>query len=117
MDYYEFVSDQYINFYFSHHFDGFFFNKIPGVRKLKLREVIYFRGLYGSVSKTNLVFSEFPGNLRSFGNEPYLETGAGIENIFKMLQIYAIWRLTHLDDPGNMNVQKFGIFASLYFSF
>jgi len=117
MDYYEFVSDQYINFYFSHHFDGFFFNKIPGVRKLKLREVIYFRGLYGSVSKTNLAFSEFPGNLRSFGNEPYLETGAGIENIFKMLQIYAIWRLTHLDDPGNMNVQKFGIFASLYFSF
>ncbi len=117
MDYYEFVSDQYVNFYFAHHFDGFFFNKIPGVRKLKLREVFYFRALYGGVSPANQAFSEFPGNLRSFGNEPYLETGAGIENIFKVLQIYAIWRLTHLDDPGNVNVQKFGIFASLYFSF
>ncbi len=117
MDYYEFVSDQYVNFYYAHHFDGFFFNKIPGVRKLKLREVIYFRGLYGSVSQENLAFSEFPGNMRSFGDEPYLETGAGIENIFKVLQIYAVWRLTHLDDPGNPDVKKFGIFASMYFSF
>jgi hypothetical protein len=117
MNYYEFVSDRYVNFYYTHHFDGFFFNKIPGVRKLKLREVIYFRGLYGGVSPENMAFSEFPEDMRSFGNEPYLETGAGIENIFKMLQIYAIWRLTHLDDPQNPDVKKFGIFASIYFSF
>ncbi len=117
MDYYEFVSDQYINFYYAHHFDGFFFNKIPGLNKLKLREVVYFRGVYGSVTPQNLMFSEYPENMRPFGDEPYLETGAGIENIFKILQIYAVWRLTHLDDPGYQNVQKFGIFASLYFSF
>ena len=117
MNYYEFVSDRYVNFFYIHHFDGFFFNKIPGVRKLKLREVIYFRGLYGGVSPENMAFSEFPEDMRSFGNEPYLETGAGIENIFKMLQIYALWRLTHLDDPQNPDVKKFGIFASIYFSF
>jgi hypothetical protein len=117
MDYYEFVSDQYINFFYTHHFDGFFFNKIPGIRKLKWREVVYFRGLYGTQSDKNLSFSEYPGNLRSLGKEPYMETGAGIENIFKVLRIYAIWRLTHLNDPGNQDVAKFGIFATIYFSF
>ncbi|PLW95609.1 MAG: hypothetical protein C0591_10815 [Marinilabiliales bacterium] len=117
MDYYEFVSDQYINWFYTHHFDGYFFNKIPGFRKLKWREVVYFRGVYGTLTNKNLSFSEFPDNLRPFGNEPYLETGAGIENIFKVLRIYAIWRLTHLNDPGNPDVAKFGIFATIYFSF
>lgn len=117
MNYYEFVSDQYINFYYTHHFDGFFFNKIPGFRKLKWREVIYFRGLYGTLTDKNLSFSEFPDNLRPLGKEPYLETGAGIENIFKVIRITAIWRLTHLNDSGNQDVAKFGIFASMYISF
>lgn len=117
MNYYEFVSDQYVNFFYTHHFDGFFFNKIPGLRKLKWREVVYFRGLYGTLTDKNVSFSEYPGNLRPLGKEPYLETGAGIENIFKVLRIYAIWRLTHLNDPGNQDVPKFGIFATIYFSF
>lgn len=117
MNYYEFASDQYINLFYTHHFDGFFFNKIPGVRKLKWREVIYFRGLYGTLSEKNLSFSQFPGNLRSLGKEPYLETGAGIENIFQVLRVFAIWRLTHLNDYGSESVTKFGIFASVYFSF
>ncbi len=117
MNYYEFMSDQYINFFYTHHFDGFFFNKIPGFRKLKWREVVYFRGLYGTLTDKNLSFSEFPDNLRPLGTEPYMETGAGIENIFKVLRIYAIWRLTHLNDPGNQDVSKFGIFATIYFSF
>jgi len=117
MNYYEFASDQYINLFFMHHFDGFFFNKIPGIRKLKWREVVYFRGLYGTLSDKNLSFSQFPDNLRSLGKEPYLETGAGIENIFQVLRVFAIWRLTHLNDSGNESVTKFGIFASVYFSF
>jgi len=117
MNYYEFVSDQYINLFYTHHFDGFFFNKIPGFRKLKWREVVYFRGLYGTLSEKNLSFSQFPGNLRPLGKEPYLETGAGIENIFQVLRVFAIWRLTHLNDYGNESATKFGIFASVYFSF
>ena len=79
--------------------------------------MVYFRGIYGTLTDKNLSFSEFPDNLRPLGNEPYLETGAGIENIFKALRVYAIWRLTHLNDPGGENVSKFGIFASVYFSF
>ena len=79
--------------------------------------MVYFRGLYGTLSEKNLSFSQFPDNLRPLGKEPYLETGAGIENIFQVLRVFAIWRLTHLNDYGSESVTKFGIFASVYFSF
>jgi len=117
MDYYEFVSDQYIDLFYTHHFDGLLFNRIPLIRKLKWREVIYFRGVYGTLTDANRNFSAYPDNLRPLGNEPYIETGAAIENIFKVIRIDAIWRLTHLNDPENQGVSKFGIFASLYFAF
>lgn len=117
MNYYEFVSDHYVALYYTHHFDGFFLNKIPLLRRLEMREVVHFRGLYGSVTKSNLGFSEYPGNLRPFGDEPYLEAGVGLENIAKFFRVDAIWRLTHLNDPGSEPVSKFGVFASLYFSF
>ena len=117
MNYYEFVSDQYIVVNYTHHFDGFFLNRIPLIRELGLREVVHFRGLYGSLSEKNLEFSAFPGNLRSLGSEPYLEAGVGLENILKFFRVDAIWRLTHLDDTGNAPVSKFGVFASLFFSF
>ena len=117
MNYYEFVSDQYVHFYYTHHFLGLLMNKLPLIRRLEMREVVHFRVLYGSVTDKNLGFSEYPNGLRPFGNEPYIEAGAGLENIFKFFRIDAIWRLTHLNDPGSEPVSKFGVFASIYFSF
>ncbi len=45
---------------------------------------------------------------------PYWETGVGIENIFKILRVDAIWRLPHLDHE---NIHNFGIFFSFQFVF
>jgi Family of unknown function (DUF5686)/CarboxypepD_reg-like domain len=117
MNYYEFTSDQFVSLSFSHHFDGLLFNKIPLLRKLKWREVLQARGVYGSLSAKNQDYSEFPDQLRSFGKEPYLEAGAGIENILRFIRVDAIWRLTHLNDSQNLNVPKFGVFVSLNFTF
>jgi hypothetical protein len=55
--------------------------------------------------------------MRSLSGMPYLEAGVGVENILKVIRIDAIWRITHLDDTRNRNVPKFGLFASLFFSF
>ena len=117
MNYYEFVSDQYLSVTFAHHFDGLLFNHIPLIRKLKWREVAHLRCVYGTLREKNKEYSLFPGQMRSFGNIPYWEAGVGIENIFRIIRIDAIWRLNHRDDLLNPNPATFGLFISLYFSF
>jgi hypothetical protein len=52
--------------------------------------------------------------MRTKLNHPYFEAGVGIENIFRLGRIDAIWRLNHLEKP---DVSPFGIFISVYFSF
>jgi hypothetical protein len=47
-------------------------------------------------------------------DKPYFEAGAGIENIFKIIRVDAIWRLSYLDHP---NISKFGVRFSLQFAF
>ncbi|MDP4281229.1 MAG: DUF5686 family protein [Bacteroidota bacterium] len=117
MNYYEFASDAWLSVFYTHHFDGFFFNKIPLFRKLKWREVVYGRGIIGTLSSQNADYSKFPDHLRSFEQKPYWEAGAAVENIFRFIRVDAIWRLSHLHDAQNPNVIPFGIFLSLNFTF
>lgn len=117
MNYYEFISDQYLTVFYTHHFDGLLFNHIPLLRKLKWREVVHLRCVYGTLKDQNKSYSAFPDQLRSLGQKPYWEAGIGIENIFRIIRIDAVWRMSHLHDLQNPNVSKFGIFGSLYFTF
>src|ERR1019366_3330708 len=50
---FEFITDQYVSLWIEHHFEGFFLNKIPGINKLRLREVIFVKSLYGSFNDKN----------------------------------------------------------------
>ncbi len=113
MNYYEFVSDQYITFFAEQHFQGFFLNNIPLLRKMKWREVASIRGLSGSLNNKNKNVLLFPENLTEVG-KPYWETSVGVENIFKLVRVDAMWRLSHLDRP---NVSKFGVRAMLQITF
>lgn len=113
MNYYEFINDQYVSVFYTHHFDGLFFNHVPFLRKLKWREVIHAKGIIGSISDANAEFSVFPSYSNSL-TRPYYEMGVGIENILKIARIDFIWRMNHLDSPGS---QRFGIFGALQFSF
>ncbi len=113
MNYYEFVSDKYFKFYYTHHFNGFFLNRIPLLRKLKWREVGFITGLVGGMDEKNRNYSVFPDGMNTL-DKPYFEAGAGIENIFKIIRIDAVWRLSYLDHP---NVSPFGVRVSLRFDF
>lgn len=113
MYYYEFVSDKYLSFLYTHHFEGLFLNKIPLMRKLKWREQFQIRGVVGSVSPQNIKYAGLPEGSYTL-SKPYFEAGAGIENIFKVIRIDAIWRLSYLNHPRASN---FGVFVSLQFDF
>lgn len=121
MNRYEFVTDQYLNIQLEHHFDGFVMNKIPLIRKLDWRSLVTFKGSWGTISDENLAAnilntSDVGGTipLRSPTAIPYMEAGVGIENIFKVLQIHATWRLNYLDNP---EASRFMLQGGFYFAF
>ncbi|MEN6618025.1 MAG: DUF5686 family protein [Rikenellaceae bacterium] len=123
MNFLEFVSDQYTSLNVDHCFNGFIFNKIPLLKALGLRENVTCKVLYGSLSKSNNPdyqsdLFKFPtdkeGNPTIFalGNSPYVEVGVGISNIFKLIRLDFVKRLTYLNHP---NVSSTGIRMMLKF--
>lgn len=110
MNYLEFVSDHYAGISIDHSFKGFFFDRIPLIKKLKWREVASCKLLIGGLRPENMPGANndalrFPrtGNVVStymLNGGPYFEAGAGIANIFKILRIDVIKRFTYLDHPG-----------------
>ncbi|MBT1704483.1 DUF5686 and carboxypeptidase-like regulatory domain-containing protein [Chryseosolibacter indicus] len=125
MNFLEFVSDQYISANLDHYFNGFIFNKIPLLKKLKWREVATFKILYGSIrsendpQKNREVFA-FPvddaGRVTTFSlsKQPYMEASVGIANIFKLLRFDVVKRLSYLDHP---EVSEWGIRGRFKFDF
>lgn len=105
MNFYEFISDQWVSIFYTHHFNGLFFNKVPLFRKLKWREVATLRSAIGGLSDRHRTQLEFPANLYDL-NRPYFEAGVGVENILKIFRVDALWRLSYLNNP---NVVPFGV--------
>lgn len=125
MNYLEFVNDQYLQILIDHQLEGFSLNKIPYVRKLKLREFINFKILFGSLSSTNNPSSnsnlfKFPTNnsdvpiTYSLNKSPYIEGSIGIGNIFRVLRIDLVKRFTYLD---HKNIASIGLRAKINFQF
>jgi hypothetical protein len=113
MNYYEFVSDQYVLALISHHFNGLFFDKLPLLRKLKFREVINAKAVLGTLKKSNRDIL-LEGNNFYSPEHPYFEGGIAIENILKIIRIDGIWRLNYLDNP---DASRFAIMGSLQLTF
>jgi len=125
MNFLEFVSDHYASLNIDHNFNGFFFNKIPLLKKLKLRENASFKILYGGIRDENnpeldQSLLRFPVNqdgvttTHSLAREPYIEGSVGIGNIFKLLRVDLVKRFNYLDHPV---VSEWGIRARVKFDF
>ena len=117
----EFAMDQYASLDFTYFLNGLIFNRIPLIKKAKLREVVSFKGFMGHLSrKNNPEFNDdlfrFPegANTEPMGRKPYMEVGVGIDNIFTILRLDYVWRLTYRDRPG---IDKSGLRFSLHFNF
>lgn len=113
---FEFITDKSISGSMEHHFNGFFFNRIPLIKWLKWREIVGTKVIYGSLDQRN--FNLIPnaiGDLpvtgfKTFTDKPYAEVSFGIENVFKIIRIDAVWRLTYRNEP---RVRNFGVKASI----
>lgn len=116
MNEYEFVSDMYVTLSLRHHFEGFFFNKIPGFRKLKWREVIGFKAAWGTLTEANKIANRFNSSIQPFPI-PYMESSVGIENIFKLFRIDAVFRLTYRDRPAALYTTNIGVRVGLAINF
>jgi hypothetical protein len=119
MNYFEFVSDTYGSISYFHNFEGFLLNNIPLISRLKWRLVATGNLLYGSVRKENIAiipaFDEQgqPGKaFTALRGKPYAEVSYGVENIFKVLRVDVVHRLTYLDNPEAKNI---GVRFSLHF--
>ena len=111
MHYLEFVTDHYVGLNFTQSFSGFFLNKIPLIEHLKWREYLSAKILYGGLrTENNPVYTkglyDFPASVNgatgtyAFGNTPYIEGGAGIGNIFKIIRVDYVRRFNYLSHPG-----------------
>jgi hypothetical protein len=75
--------------------------------------VVSARAVAGNLSDKHRAEMILPGNIYEL-NVPYVEVAGGIENIFKIIRIDAMWRLNYLDHP---NIAKFGIRGAFEFTF
>lgn len=115
----EFLMDQYASLSLTYYLKGWILNRIPGINWLRLREVVSFNGVYGSLShKNNPIYNDnlflFPDGSQPMGKHPYMEVSFGLENIFKILRIDYYRRLNYLD---HTDIKKDGIRIALRFSF
>ena len=125
MNFLEFVSDHYVSIHFDHYFNGFFFNKVPLLKKLKLREVATLKVLFGGIRDENIP-NDSNGLIQtpatadgipetySLEGEPYMEASIGIANVFKFFRVDLVKRLSYLNYP---NVAEWGIRARFKFDF
>ena len=125
MNFMEFASDKYLALTVHHNMNGFIFNKLPLIKHLKLREVGSFKLLWGGLDQKNrpsvdnglLIFpkDDFGDTyIHTLEDEPYMEASVGIANIFRLLRIDYLWRLTYKDLP---NVDSWGVRFSIQVGF
>ena len=108
----EFLNDRYASLSLTYDLNGKLFNRLPLIKKLKWREMFKVKGMWGTLTDKNNPFKSnnpdlflFPmrnGRFTShvMDNTPYVEVSAGIYNIFKLLHIEYVRRLTYTDLPG-----------------
>lgn len=121
----EFLNDRYASLSLSWDMKGKLFNRVPLLRRLKWREYLSFRTLWGALSDKNNPELERNGGSRLLmympegshvmdSGEPYMECAVGVHNIFKILHVQYVRRLNYTGLPS---AGKHGVRFMFNFSF
>lgn len=125
MQFFEFVSDQYISVQYEHNDNGLIFNRVPLIKKFKWRFFYNAKSIYGSLNNKNLILvppTDKDGKaVTPIGvytkNKPYIELGYGVENIFKFVRVDFIHRINYLDPVKNPEAKPFGVKVNFVLKF
>lgn len=133
MNRYEFISDRYAGINIEHNIGNGMFRLIKPTRSLKLRQFWTAKMLWGNLSEANkklnyvgqyyneatMKFDPNAGTgwfaFQTLKDQPYMELGTGVDNIFKVLRIDLIWRV--LPNEPAIATKRFGVFGSFRLQF
>ena len=121
----EFLNDRFVSAMVSWDLNGKLFNRIPLLKRLKWREYIGVKMLWGGLSDKNNPFlaqnagssllMAFPGDSHVMDpKRPYWEVSVGIHNIFRFLHVEYVRRLNYNDLSS---AHKSGLRMTLHFTF
>lgn len=115
---YQFAADRYLQIMAEHHLEGLLFERIPGLRRLRWREVWGAHLWWGDMTAANRSanYADLAANPLNTGvvkvqvadKTPFVEMNAGIENIFSFFRLDAVWRTTYLDPRGTRFSFRYG---------
>lgn len=121
----EFLNDRYASLDVSWDLNGKIFNRIPLINKLKWREWLGVKVLWGTLTDKNNptlaanagdpLLMQFPeGSYVMDPHRPYIELIAGIHNIFKIFHVQFVHRLNY---NGLPTAKKNGVRLMMRFTF
>lgn len=121
----EFLNDRYASLDVSWDLNGKIFNRIPLIKKLKWREWLGVKVLWGTLTDKNNptlaanagdpLLMQFPeGSYVMDPHRPYIELIAGIHNIFKIFHVQFVHRLNY---NGLPTAKKNGVRLMMRFTF
>jgi hypothetical protein len=117
IDFYDFTTDQYLAGQFEHHFNGLITNRIPLIKKLKIRELIFYKAVTGDISNENIAINRSSIVYNAPNKKIYSEYGFGFENIglgnFRPIRIDFVWR-TQFNNRNGLVPPSFGIRMGLF---
>ncbi len=106
----EFLNDRYASIMLTWDLNGKIFNRLPLIKKLKWREYIGVRSLWGTLTDKNNpllgrnassnVLMQLPeGSNVMDSSKPYVEVVAGVHNVFRFFHVEYVRRLNYLYLP------------------
>ncbi len=122
MNYYEFVSDQFVSAFYEQYMEGLITNRIPVFRRLHWRTLATIKGVYGNMSDKNKAIIPLSKQaFRTLEKLPYIELSYGFENIFKYFRVDIVHRLTYrnmgqLNNGDVVTPKRWGVLVSAQFN-